>query len=231
MKPVKIPYTLLVVSLIVGFLLTVQIRVSRELVNAPPLERSFELTARLKNLSTEIEGLMEEKSSLTQKINLLEKGGSTAEQALLAEINKNRFWAGAAIAHGPGIKVVLNNPPGFGTKSELFNVRDEDLYNLLNELKAAGAEGIAVNGQRVTALTEIRMAGSRIVVNTKAIYPPYEVLAIGDPEQLKTSLENGIVATFREWQMEVTITKENNLVLPAYAEPLEFNYVKPQEAK
>jgi len=231
MKAEKIPYTLLVVSLIVGFLLTVQIRVSRELVNAPPLERSFELTARLKNLSAEIEGLMEEKNSLSQKINLLEKGGKTAEDALLAEINKNRFWAGASIAHGPGIKVVLNNPPGFGIKSSLFNVRDEDLNNLLNELKAAGAEGISVNGQRVTAITEIRMAGSKIVVNTKAIYPPYEVLAVGDPEQLKTSLENGIIATFREWQMEVTIFKEKNIILPAYSEALEFTYAKPQEAK
>lgn len=42
MKTIKIPYTMLVVSLILGFLLTVQIRVSREMVNAPPLERSFE---------------------------------------------------------------------------------------------------------------------------------------------------------------------------------------------
>ncbi|GAV21781.1 DUF881 domain-containing protein [Carboxydothermus pertinax] len=231
MKPVKLPYTLMVVSLILGFLLTVQIRVSREMVNAPPLERSFELTARLKNLTAEIDGLMQEKTSLTQKINLLEKGGKVAEEALLAEIDKNRFWAGATEAHGPGVKIILNNPPGFGTKSELFNVRDEDLFNLLNELKAAGAEGIAVNGQRVTALTEIRMAGSKIVINTKVVYPPYEILAVGNPDQLKTSLENGIVATFREWQMEVTVTKENNVILPAYDQAIEFNYVKPQEAK
>ncbi|ABB15432.1 DUF881 domain-containing protein [Carboxydothermus hydrogenoformans] len=231
MKTIKIPYTMLVVSLILGFLLTVQIRVSREMVNAPPLERSFELTSRLKSLTEEIEGLMEEKNSLSQKINMLEKGGKIAEDALISEINKNRFWAGATPAYGPGVRVILNNPPGFGNNSELFNVRDEDLFNLLNELKAAGAEGIAVNGQRVTALTEVRMAGNKIVVNTKAIYPPYEILAVGNPEQLKTSLENGIVATFREWQMEVTITKENKLVLPPYEQNLEFSYIKPQEAK
>jgi uncharacterized protein YlxW (UPF0749 family) len=48
----------------------------------------------------------------------------------------------------------------------------------------AGAEAIAVNGQRLTALSSIRHAGDAITVNFRSISRPYTVLAIGNPDTL-----------------------------------------------
>ena len=54
-------------------------------------------------------------------------------------------------------------------------VRDADLAILVDGLWNAGAEAIAINGQRLTALTPIRNAGPAIQVNSTPLVPPYVV--------------------------------------------------------
>ena len=61
---------------------------------------------------------------------------------------------------------------------------DGDLQRLVNGLWLAGAEAIAINGQRLTQLSAIRTAGEAITVNFKPLRPPYVVEAIGNPDQL-----------------------------------------------
>jgi uncharacterized protein YlxW (UPF0749 family) len=48
-------------------------------------------------------------------------------------------------------------------------------------LWSAGAEAIAVNGQRLTAQSAIRSAAGAILVNYRPLRPPYRVEAIGPP--------------------------------------------------
>ena len=54
-----------------------------------------------------------------------------------------------------------------------------DLQNVANALWAAGAEAIAINGQRLTATSTIRAAGNAILVDFRPVTSPYEVSAIG----------------------------------------------------
>jgi uncharacterized protein YlxW (UPF0749 family) len=56
-----------------------------------------------------------------------------------------------------------------------------------NGLWAAGAEAIAVNGQRLTALTAIRSAGSAILVDLAPLTGPYVIEAVGDPGPMQTA--------------------------------------------
>ena len=67
-------------------------------------------------------------------------------------------------------------------------VRDEDLALLVNGLWTAGAEAIAINGQRLTVLTFIQNSGPVINVNSRPLTPPYTVEAIGDPRTLLADL-------------------------------------------
>jgi len=89
---------------------------------------------------------------------------------------------------GPGALVVVEDaadPTGAGTE-DLGRVLDIDLQQVVNGLWQAGAEAVAINGERIGALTAIRSAEDVVLVNYVPVVSPYEVRAIGDPRTLPT---------------------------------------------
>ncbi|NEE52029.1 DUF881 domain-containing protein, partial [Streptomyces sp. SID8455] len=77
--------------------------------------------------------------------------------------------SGATPVEGPGVKLVVddakNTDQGGGGPRESSSfadtgrVRDRDMQRVVNGLWESGAEAIAINGQRLTALSAIRAAG------------------------------------------------------------------------
>ncbi|MGV8847408.1 DUF881 domain-containing protein [Tessaracoccus sp.] len=97
----------------------------------------------------------------------------TAAQAELEPL------VGTVPVTGPGIVVEVNDADrGEGREGIVF---DSDLSRLVNGLRQAGAEAVAINGRRVTPLTPIRTAGSAITVDYVSLSPPYRIEAIGNP--------------------------------------------------
>lgn len=105
--------------------------------------------------------------------------------ALDTELRRIRVRTGYAPVRGPGVRIVVDDPPD-GVADEA--VRDEDLALLVNGLWTAGAEAVAINGQRLTVLTFIQNSGPVINVNSRPLTPPYTVEAIGDPRTLLADL-------------------------------------------
>ncbi|WP_369245105.1 DUF881 domain-containing protein [Streptomyces sp. R41] len=131
--------------------------------------------------------------SARQREALKKNGG---EQADLVSI-----LSGATDVHGPGVKLVVNdakeastggdgNPRETSGFSDTGRVRDRDMQRVVNGLWESGAEAIAINGQRLTALSAIRAAGDAILVDNKPLVPPYTVLAVGDGKRLSTRFQN-----------------------------------------
>ena len=54
----------------------------------------------------------------------------------------------------------------------------QDVLAVVEELWLAGAEGVAVNGERVTVATAIVDIGGSVLVNSAYVAPPYQV--VGD---------------------------------------------------
>lgn len=101
------------------------------------------------------------------------------DPSLTAARNALEPLAGAVPVTGPGIVIIVNDAMDSSrTEGVVF---DSDLSRLVNGLRQAGAEAIAINGRRVTALTPIRTAGSAITVDFVSLSPPYRVEAIGNP--------------------------------------------------
>ena len=104
--------------------------------------------------------------------------------------------SGATAVQGPGVKLVVDDAKdsrsgrrrararavGF---SDTGRVRDRDMQRVVNGLWESGAEAIAINGQRLTALSAIRAAGDAILVDNRPLVPPYTVLAVGDGKRLE----------------------------------------------
>jgi uncharacterized protein YlxW (UPF0749 family) len=107
---------------------------------------------------------------------------------------------GASPVTGPGLEVVLDDAAGADgpassdprqTSDNQSRVLDLDLQHAANGLWAAGAEAVSINGQRLTALSAIRTAGSAIMVDFRPLSPPYTLQAIGDPKSMAAKFADG----------------------------------------
>jgi uncharacterized protein YlxW (UPF0749 family) len=106
---------------------------------------------------------------------------TAAGKRLAGRLDAEEIAAGAAAVSGPGLRVTLDD-----SADDRNRVLDRDLQATVNALWAAGAESIAVDGQRITAQTAIRQAGDAILINFEPVSAPYDVAAIGDPVALET---------------------------------------------
>lgn len=141
---------------------------------------------------------------------------------------------GFGASSGPGVRIVVDNAKDatYATDDPGL-VHDSDLNQLVNGLWDAGATAIAVNGQRVTALSAFRNSGPVIRINNTSLSAPYEIKALGDNRTLQAdfALTNSGAAfdrITREVGIPVTMENVDRLDIPAgsrskmvlhYAEP------------
>lgn len=155
--------------------------------------------------------------------------------ALETEIRRLSLYAGTAPIRGPGVSVTLNDSPLAAEEdSPDFLIQDVDLQLVVNELWTAGAEAVAVNGQRIVSTTAIRSAGKAVLVNYRVLTSPYRVDAIGDPETLRRRFaESEIAERFRTWsevyRLSIQIDRRRTLTVPAYAGSIRLVHAEPAE--
>ena len=147
------------------------------------------------------------------------------------EQDELKFRAGLTAVEGPGVVVTIEDskqPLKMGENQNLYVVHDEDILKVINELRAAGAEAIALNEQRLIGTSEIRCAGPTVTVNGKMFSTPFQVKAIGDPKLLRSALEfrGGVVDTLKYWGINVSIETSNNLQINPYIGPSKQEFAK-----
>ena len=155
---------------------------------------------------------------------------------LRKKLERYRIEAGLVPVSGPGVEVTLNDSNAAlqpGQNPNLYVLHDEDVLRVLNELRAAGAEVLAINGERVLSTSEVRCIGPAILVNkTMRKTAPFVITAIGDPKTLTNSLKmpGGVVDTLqRFWGIQVSIREMAQVTIPAYKGSREFEYARPAE--
>ncbi|MEW5898613.1 MAG: DUF881 domain-containing protein [Bacillota bacterium] len=232
--PMYISVTL--VALITGLLLTFQFRVSSRIEQGVPAGRAQELATELRQLDTEKTRLQSEVSDLEAKLSQATRGQQQAQAAMQGELEKAKIAAGLTAVSGPGVEIILENPPLLqqtGRPASLYVIRDEDLLRIVNELRAAGAEAISINGQRIVATSEIRFAAPFININLTRVVPPYHVLAIGRADALKAALSipGGVVEYLKDLGVRIEIQPHDKLTIPAYTGMRQHTYAKPVQSR
>lgn len=140
--------------------------------------------------------------------------------------------------HGKGITVALDDKDALEEimldagyyDSNIYLIHDTDIMTIINELVLNGAEAISVNGQRITSLTGIKSIGPVVEINGVKMSTPFEIKAIGDPDILSTNiaLRGGIVNELRALKIDIDVTKEENITIPAYDRTLDLKYSSSQ---
>ena len=169
-------------------------------------------------LQTRADQLSEEVAQLREA----ELGG-----AAVAQLRDLEAQTGLAPVRGSGAKVTIGDGPTpinpvTGKRATEARVRDSDLQLAANALWSAGAEAIAVNGQRLTATSTIRQAGEAILVDFQPVTTPYTIEAIG-PDKLADTFRDGYAGKFfRElvsrYGMSFDSASADNLTLDAATE-------------
>ncbi|MFE3517762.1 DUF881 domain-containing protein [Streptomyces sp. NPDC059166] len=152
--------------------------------------------------------------------------------------------SGATPVEGPGVKLVVDDAKdtdqgGGGPRestgfADTGRVRDRDMQRVVNGLWQSGAEAVAINGQRLTALSAIRAAGDAILVDNRPLVPPYTVLAVGDGKNLADAFQDSadglyLQALHESFDIRTSISAQEKVRLPA-APSLIVRTAEPQVA-
>lgn len=215
------------VCLVLGFMVAVQLRTTEDMKGNVSYQRIEEISARLLNTEQERDSLKEELTAL-RKQKASEAVGSINQEISLR--------AGLTPVEGEGIIVRLedsNATAKAGENPNLYVIHDDDLLKVINELRAAGAEAISINGQRLIGTSEIRCAGPTLSVNNVRSAPPFEIRAIGDSKSLEAAIKmrGGVAETLKVWGIQLEVSVSQSVYVPAYKGTATHAYAHETEEK
>lgn len=191
--------------------------------------REDELRTEISNFKQKVEEITKQLEETNQKIAEYEETITTDKEAsdlLVKELEQQNNILGKNDVKGSGVIITLTD-----TRDQ--KITGEDLRELLNELKIAGAEAISINGKRIVYDSYVvDVGGTYISVNGEGMVSPYEVKAIGNPTYLESGLSKkqyGYIDTKLEEGKDISLKRENNIKINKYSGDLNMEYVKEGE--
>ncbi|MBX9245094.1 DUF881 domain-containing protein [Actinotalea ferrariae] len=114
---------------------------------------------------------------------------ASADPELFATLAELEVLSGSTGLEGSGLVLELTDAPVTDPDDvdPRRRVQDIDLQIVTNGLWAAGAEGIAINGQRLTGSSAIRGVGPAVLVDLVPLVSPYRIEVVGDAQAMQTA--------------------------------------------
>lgn len=188
--------------------------------------RDQDLIRILDDQNARADRLEQQVSQLRAQLAALQQSGTkdeAARQQAQQEAQDLAILLGTTPATGPGVDVGITDP-GHALKAE-------DLLDVIEELRGAGAETIQFGPVRVTTSTALQDRDGGISIDGTALAPPYRVLAIGDPATLDTALNipGGVAATVRAAGGDLTVQRSQTITIDATVTLATPQYAKPSK--
>jgi uncharacterized protein YlxW (UPF0749 family) len=179
------------------------------------------LRQREATLSTEV-------AELQRSLNALHASGSsdqTAIQNAQARLAALSILIGTVGATGPGVTVRIDDPgPG---------VAPQAMLDVLDELRAAGAEAIQISDRQQAVRTGVDTwivgAPGALTVDGKTLMPPYSVVAIGDPPTLAAAMNipGGAVDSVKRVGGTMSVQQADKVDITTLRQPKPRQYAQP----
>ena len=211
---------------LLGFAIAVQVH-SNSSSDRLSGARDDDLITILDDQNSRADQLRQQIAALQAKQEQLQASGNrdaAAQQQAEQQAQALGILLGTLPATGPGVSVTITDPQ--------HKLKAEDLLDVVEELRGAGAETIQFGGVRVSTSTSFTDSSGNTVtvtVDGQPLQAPYTVLAIGEAQTLETALEipGGVAATVRAaggtavvtQQAKIDITAVRTLADPRYAKP------------
>lgn len=238
MKKQLSDYYFLLIAVFVGYLLTVQV------MSTIPSSQGIVTIPKILEMKNEIDNISKENFKLAASINEaklklksyeegINKTGNIFEN-MENELELARDYADYEKLEGPGIIITMNDSlseVGEYENPDWYLIHDGDILEIVNELRAAGAEAISINDERVTASSNISCGGPTINVDGKRHAVPFVIKAIGDPKRLEATATapSGYIDLMEFYDIRINIQKVDKLTINAYDGRYKLNYQKKTE--
>ena len=202
------------IALLIGVIVVAQFRSQArptELTSLPVAE----LSTRIETLSDATRQL---RTALADERDLLAEYQASGAQGVSAldvsreELRRIRAFSGLSAVEGQGIVVRVTG------SLDAVAVND-----LINELRNAGAEALALDETRITASSVVIQGARALEVDGAPIERTFTLLVIGDPDGLVAALQRpgGIVTQLEQFvRATITVSPSEALQLPATARDL-----------
>ena len=229
--------TLGVALLGLGFLIAAQAagegpRVRYTTQERPPLlATASELQAKQDELKAQILDLRAQISAL--------EGSSAGSAATVKQLNDDleeaRLAAGLIPLSGTGIVLQMEDsqqPVAEGDSGDDYLVGARDIRTVVEELWGAGAEAVAVNGERITPTTAIIDVGTSLLINSAYLTPPYQVTALGAADLYdRLSASAGFIDFVRArgegYGLRISLAEPESVDIPAFVGTVTLRYSRP----
>lgn len=213
--------------LLLGVAIVTQVR-QNESGDALDTARPADLLVLLDSLRQREATLNTEVAELQRTLSELQASGTSDQAAIQnaqARLAALAILIGTIGATGPGVTITIGDPgPG---------VAPEAMLDVINELRAAGAEAIEIRDAqqavRVGVDTWVVGAPGALTVDGKTLTPPYSVLAIGDPPTLAAAMNipGGAVDSVKRVGGTISVQQGDRVDITALRQPKPRQYAQP----
>lgn len=216
------------VAVILGIIISMQFR---SILQAKKVEQ--ESNPDINEYMTQLENEKKKGEELADKIKkyeeekdkYLEAFASISDDATLKnELDEVKKIAGLTDVKGPGVIIKMSDAEHDEDNSSSPQIiHDMDIVSVLNELRAAGAQAISINGERIMATSEQVCTGPTVRINNNRYAVPYEISAIGSPDKLQNQLErSSTVQLLRQFGIKIEISKSKEVYIPMYKNEVKY---------
>lgn len=213
---------MLIIFAIFGTLVTIQIRstVGMQRENAETLDvdrLKSQLESKIK-LGEDYKAQIE-KLEAQQEAFLKASSVNVANAASKIELDRLKLIAGLTDVTGEGVIVTLNDAESTDAEDKSqYIIHEQDVWNVVNQLRLAGAQAISINNERVIATSELLCAGPTIKVNNNRYAVPFEIKAIGDGAELYSHMKDSeIVNELLSSGKRVTLKTGSDILIPKFS--------------
>lgn len=233
MKKGKTTMTVIIgfMCLILTMLIFMQVKtISQTDISGLEIMSESELKTEIATLKTKCEETILKQTETNNKIAEYEQAkieGKETTKLLQDELEEKENILGKNAVVGEGIIIKMGNGTG-------KDINAEDLLELVNLLKSAGAEAISINEQRIvydSYFADINNANN-ITVKGQRILAPYTIKAIGNTTYLESAVSQknyGYIDKKATEGKTVTLEKQARIVIPKHDKSMDFEYVKGEE--
>jgi uncharacterized protein YlxW (UPF0749 family) len=216
-----------VLCLVLGIAIVTQVRQTKS-GDSLDTARPADLLVLLDSLRQREATLNTEVGELQNTLNSLQASGNNdqaAIQSAQARLAALSILVGAVGATGPGVTITIDDPgPG---------VSPDAMLDVINELRAAGAEAIEINDAhqsvRVGVDTWIVGTPGSLTVDTKNLSSPYSILAIGDPPTLAAAMNipGGAEDSIKRVGARMSVQQADRVDVTTLRQPKPHQYAQP----
>ncbi len=229
----KLIYTFVGISIVFGFIIMIIFFSDIRIIKKDLDNKQYVLDTLQNEQSVLKNELIMLRKQIENKHRYLKKYKDS--EKIIEELSYLKELVGLNEVKGAGIEILLNDSPLIDRGTLDINsealIHAADIRDILNLLRASGANAIAINAQRILINTPINCVGNTFLINNSHLLPPIKITAIGDPEIIFNNInyeknlydlkrrkyENGLIFDYK---------KVKNIFITFYNSDLGIPYIK-----